>query len=43
MPTTEDGCHATMNAAFGGNIRRESFKLDTENKIDPTLRTSLEK
>lgn len=43
MPTTEDGCYRVMNYAYGENIRRDSFVLDTKNEIDPTLRTSLEK
>ena len=42
MPTTEDGCFYSF-LQYHPSAIRDTFKIDPENKIDPTLRTSLEK
>lgn len=41
-PTTEDGVFHSMQAYHPSAIR-DTFKIDAENKTDPTLRTYLEK
>jgi hypothetical protein len=43
-PVTEEGCYRVMESAHGvGSLKRETFKLDPENEIDPTLRTPMER
>jgi hypothetical protein len=42
MPTTEDGCFYSFQQYHPSAIR-DTFKLDPDNELDPTLRTSLEK
>jgi hypothetical protein len=44
MPATEEGCYRAFESAHGvGSVKRDTFKLDPDNKIDPTKRTSLER
>ena len=40
-PTTEDGLFYHFQQ-YHPSAKRDSFKIDTDNKIDPTLRTHLE-
>lgn len=42
MPTTEEGLFYHFQQYHPSAIR-DTFKIDLENKIDPTLRTSLER
>ena len=42
QPTTEDGLFHSFVAAHP-SAKRDTFKIDPENKIDPTLRTYLER
>ena len=40
-PTTEDGLFYNFQC-YHPSAKRDTFKIDLENKIDPTLRTHLE-
>jgi len=42
QPTTEDGCFWSF-VAYHPSAKRETFKIDVENKEDPTKRTYLER
>lgn len=42
QPTTEDGLFHSF-LAYHPSAKRDTFKIDTDNEIDPTLRTYLEK
>lgn len=42
-PSTEDECFRTLFNYHGSSLKRETFKLDPSNTIDPTKRTYLER